>query len=201
MFARLSPYWLWLLLSLPALAMFPALTGDDARAFHRLLHPTGEFAARFHDHRHDGDTAGDAVSRLARATLAETNRRYFGVAAFGYAALHTAVYLIDADGWSEITGDLPKFYIWTGWLAFLIFIPLAATSNGLCCPQDGACVEILATLDLCGGGVDAAALGKPAQLGWVAACRSAVRAIGGAVGHTGFGGGILRPRHTAQRSA
>ena len=25
--------------------------------------------------------------------------------------------------------DLPKFYIWTGWIAFLIFVPLAITSS------------------------------------------------------------------------
>ena len=38
---------LWVVLSLPALTMIGPLLGDDARAFHRLLHPTGEWAARF----------------------------------------------------------------------------------------------------------------------------------------------------------
>ena len=37
---------LWVVLSLPALTMIGPLLGDDARAFHRLLHPTGEWAAR-----------------------------------------------------------------------------------------------------------------------------------------------------------
>ena len=38
---------LWAVLSLPALTMVGPLFGDDAQAFHRLLHPTGEWAARF----------------------------------------------------------------------------------------------------------------------------------------------------------
>ena len=38
---------LWIVLSLPALPMIGPLFGDDPQAFHRLLHPTGEFAARF----------------------------------------------------------------------------------------------------------------------------------------------------------
>lgn len=56
------------------------------------------------------------------------NRRYFGVAAFGYAALHTAFYLVDSQTLDRVLGELPRLYIWTGWLAFLIFIPLAVTS-------------------------------------------------------------------------
>lgn len=67
MFARLlpyflSPYFLWVLLSLPALGMFSALTGDDARAFHGLLHPTGEFAARFMTIFNDSHAIDDDVS-------------------------------------------------------------------------------------------------------------------------------------------
>lgn len=57
------------------------------------------------------------------------NRRYFGVAAFGYAALHTVVYVVDEGTLARILGEVTDFYIWTGWLAFLVFIPLAATSN------------------------------------------------------------------------
>jgi|GEM_PF-2252864 len=36
---------LWIVLSLPALFMLPALFGDEANALHHLLHPTGELAA------------------------------------------------------------------------------------------------------------------------------------------------------------
>ena len=127
--SRFSPYWLWVLLSLPALGMFATLAGSsDPRVFHELLHPTGEFSARFM-----------IIAMLASPLVLllrgwrgpqwlKKNRRYFGVAAFAYAALHTLFYLIDEGTTARVIADLPKLYIWTGWLAILIFIPLAVTS-------------------------------------------------------------------------
>ena len=56
-------------------------------------------------------------------------RRYLGVAAFFYALAHTVLYVID-EGTIAFTGDeVSKLYIWTGWIAFLIFVPLAVTST------------------------------------------------------------------------
>lgn len=127
--SRLSPYWLWLLLSVPAFGMLSALlSSTDPRIFHELLHPTGEFAARFM-----------IIAMLASPLVLllrgwrgpqwlKKNRRYFGVAAFCYAALHTVFYLIDEGTAAKVIADLPKFYIWTGWIAFVIVIPLAVTS-------------------------------------------------------------------------
>lgn len=127
--SRLSPYWLWLLLSVPAFGMLSALlSSTDPRIFHELLHPTGEFAARLM-----------IIAMLASPLVLllrgwrgpqwlKKNRRYFGVAAFCYAALHTVFYLIDEGTAAKVIADLPKFYIWTGWIAFVIVIPLAVTS-------------------------------------------------------------------------
>ncbi|MFK8033904.1 MAG: ferric reductase-like transmembrane domain-containing protein [Hyphomicrobiales bacterium] len=56
------------------------------------------------------------------------NRRYLGVAAFGYGLLHTIFYLIDKSSLTTVVGELQRLYIWTGWIAFLIFVPLAMTS-------------------------------------------------------------------------
>ncbi len=47
------------------------------------------------------------------------------MAAFGYAALHT-LYSLNA-----VLVDAVKLGIWTGWVAFLIFVPLVLTSNTL----------------------------------------------------------------------
>jgi sulfoxide reductase heme-binding subunit YedZ len=55
-------------------------------------------------------------------------RRYLGVAAFAYAALHTIVYL-DKQDLAGIVEDSMLFEMWTGWLALLIFLLLAVTSN------------------------------------------------------------------------
>jgi sulfoxide reductase heme-binding subunit YedZ len=58
-------------------------------------------------------------------------RRYFGVAAFAYAALHTVLYIIDMNSLQAMLDEFWALGIWTGWLAFVIFIPLAVTSNDL----------------------------------------------------------------------
>jgi methionine sulfoxide reductase heme-binding subunit len=129
MLARLSPYWLWAVLAVfPALWGIEALTSDHERIIHILVHPTGEWSARL------------LILTLAITPLAllfkgnpfvrwlKANRRYFGVAAFAYALMHTVFYLIDKSSLARVVTELPRFYIWTGWLAFLIFLPLAATS-------------------------------------------------------------------------
>ncbi len=120
---------LWVVLSLPALTMLPTLFGDDGRAFHRLLHPTGEFAARFM-------IIGMMASGLLLLFKGRHwprwlvhHRRDIEVAAFAYAALHTVIYVIDRGTLDRILDPLWKTEIWTGWLAFLIFVPLAVTSN------------------------------------------------------------------------
>lgn len=129
MLKYLSPYWLWVLLALPALGLVSSLiASDDPEIFEELLHPTGEFSARFM-----------IIAMLASPLVLllrgwrgpqwlKKNRRYFGVAAFGYAALHTVFYLIDEGTTAKVIADIPKLYIWTGWVAFIIFIPLAVTS-------------------------------------------------------------------------
>lgn len=120
---------LWVVLSLPALGMIGPLFGDDPKAFHGLLHPTGEFAARFM-------IIGMMASGLLLLFRSQRwprwllhHRRDIEVAAFLYAVLHVAVYVIDRGTLDRIVDQLPQLRIWTGWLAFLIFVPLAATSN------------------------------------------------------------------------
>ncbi len=133
LFSMISPYWLWAVLALPAAGMMAALTESPSpRVIHELLHPTGEFAARF------------MIIALMATPLAIIfkgwrgprwlikNRRYFGVAAFGYAFSHTVLYLMDAESLARILGEARRLDIWTGWLAFFIFVPLAATSMDYC---------------------------------------------------------------------
>lgn len=128
MFSRLSPYLLWVLLSLPAVGILTeAATSDDARVLHQLLHPTGEFAARFMIIAMTATPLMYLFKGWRGPRWLVKNRRYFGVAAFGYAALHTAFYL-GSEPWAKVVSEFTDLEIWTGWLAFAIFIPLAATS-------------------------------------------------------------------------
>ncbi len=56
------------------------------------------------------------------------NRRYFGVTAFGYAALHLVFCVLAKGSLAKILGEITHLDIWTGWLVFLIALPLTATS-------------------------------------------------------------------------
>jgi methionine sulfoxide reductase heme-binding subunit len=122
-----SPYWLWLLLALPALPMLAPFWDENARALRGVLHGSGEFSARFLIVSLMATpllmlTKGSRFARWLRA-----NRRYFGVAAFAYAALHVLAYCM-GESLDRILAEASDFDILTGWLAFAVFIPLAATS-------------------------------------------------------------------------
>ena len=58
-----------------------------------------------------------------------SNRRYFGVASFGYAALHTAVYAARQADWGSIAADAIAPEYLTAWIATGVFLLLAITSN------------------------------------------------------------------------
>jgi len=128
------PYFLWALLALPSIPMMAALisgaTGPDGTpATEFLLHPTGEFSARFL-------IIAMILTPLRMLFPASgflrwmmKRRRYFGVAAFFYALLHTLLYILDMGSLTAMLGEFTALGIWTGWLAFVIFIPLAITST------------------------------------------------------------------------
>jgi methionine sulfoxide reductase heme-binding subunit len=129
-----SRYFIWLILTLPALPIFSALvsgaTDQEGRAATEfLLHPTGEFSARFMIIAMMATPLRMLFpqSRIIRWLI--KYRREFGVAAFLYAALHTLLYVIDMGSLAAMLGEFSAFGIWTGWLAMFIFIPLGLTSN------------------------------------------------------------------------
>lgn len=123
-----STYVLWAVLALPAIPITSVLISGTPDATRIALHPTGEFAARFMIIA----MMATPLSMLLRGWRGPRwlvrNRRYFGVAAFGYALVHTVLYVVDVGMFQRILAEAPRLEIWTGWVAFLIFIPLAATS-------------------------------------------------------------------------
>lgn len=122
-----SRYLLWAILAIPALPMLMQLWSqgvDDG-----LLHPTGEFSARFMIIAMMATPLRMLFpqSRVTRWLI--KFRREFGIAAFAYAALHTFIYIVDMGTLQAMLDEFAALGIWTGWLATLIFIPLALTSN------------------------------------------------------------------------
>jgi methionine sulfoxide reductase heme-binding subunit len=128
------PYVIWLLLALPSVPMIMALVSgaegpDGMPITELLLHPTGEFSARF---------LIIAMMLTPLRTLFPGSgflrwmmkrRRYFGVAAFFYAAFHTLLYIVDMGSLRAMLAEFTALGIWTGWLAMMIFVPLAITST------------------------------------------------------------------------
>ncbi|AKM10714.1 sulfite oxidase heme-binding subunit YedZ [Croceicoccus naphthovorans] len=121
---------LWLILALPGIWMLSrwAFTPDEYGYGHFI-----------------GDS-GDWAAWLLLVTLAVTplrllfrrwrwtawlmrRRRDLGVASFAYAAGHTAAYLIRKGSPEFVLAELSTPYILLGWLALLLFVPLAVTSN------------------------------------------------------------------------
>ncbi|MBC8555952.1 MAG: ferric reductase-like transmembrane domain-containing protein, partial [Candidatus Brocadiales bacterium] len=122
-----SAYFFWVVLALPSFFMInQALSGGDLQP---LLHPTGEFSARFMIFAMMLTPLQLIFKNSTTVQWLMRRRRYLGVAAFGYAALHTLYYIIDLGSLSAVMADITKLGIWTGWIAFLIFVPLAITSN------------------------------------------------------------------------
>tara|TARA_B100000767_G_scaffold234703_1_gene227631 strand:- start:46 stop:423 length:378 start_codon:yes stop_codon:yes gene_type:complete len=109
--------------------MIVGLALDDMRSIHQLLHPSGEVSVRFMIIT----MIITPLKILRRGRRGPRwlmkRRRYLGVAAFVYALLHAVLYLLDTGIVAISSGKISKFYIWTGWLAFFIFVPLAITST------------------------------------------------------------------------
>jgi sulfoxide reductase heme-binding subunit YedZ len=121
----------WILriaLALPA-ALILYRYATDAIAYGEFIHASGDWSVRllivtlavtpirwiF---------AGTAFSRWLL-----TARRDFGVATFGYALLHTLVYLHRKADLALIVAEGIEPGMATGWIALILFAVLAATSN------------------------------------------------------------------------
>jgi sulfoxide reductase heme-binding subunit YedZ len=121
---------LFLVCLLPLCLLVLRTVGNDlgANPVETLTHDTGDWALRFL-------LISLAVTPLrlltGKAWLIRY-RRMLGLFAFFYALLHFIIYLWIDQGflWSEIVADILKRpYITIGFAAFLILLPLAATST------------------------------------------------------------------------
>lgn len=119
---------LWGLFALPAIPMLALLVGEPASAGD-LIHPSGEFSARFMIAAMMATPLHMIWPKAVWTRWLVRHRRALGVAAFGYAALHILLYLVDMETLRNVLAEVWALSIWTGWAAFALFIPLAVTSN------------------------------------------------------------------------
>lgn len=125
-----SRYFFWALLALPALPMMITLSSDPDAA-KGLLHPTGEFSARFMIIAMMITPLRMIFPKAGWLNWLMRRRRALGVAAFLYAVLHLVVYVMEKGALAPMLAEFMELGIWTGWLAFAIFVPLGLTSNNL----------------------------------------------------------------------
>lgn len=125
---EVSRYLLWAVLALPAAFLLQGYWRETL-VYGEVVHGSGEFAARLLI----VTMAATPLclmfpgARLPRWLLA--NRRYFGVASFAYALLHAITYLQRKDSLGEIVEEALEAGMATGWVAFVLMLLLAVTSN------------------------------------------------------------------------
>ncbi len=123
------PIFFWAILCLPLVPIVALLTSGNPKAVHIALHPTGEFAARFMIIALMITPLMLLLKGWRGPRWMMKRRRHLGVAAFFYALLHTVLYLLDEGATAFQFREVSQIYIWTGWIAFVIFVPLAITST------------------------------------------------------------------------
>lgn len=124
-----AKYALWAALALPALVWLNQARAFDPYDWEELLHPTGELSARLLILALALTPLVMLLPRVQPLRWLLRHRRAFGVAAFGYAALHTGLYLGAMGNLDDILAEALAIGIWPGWAAFVLMIPLALTSN------------------------------------------------------------------------
>ena len=123
-----SPYFIWLLLAMPGSVTIVRYSAG-ATFYGEVVHSTGQFSAQLLILTMAVTPLQLMFGRRGWTRWLMQRRRYFGVASFGYAALHTAVYLQRTGAFGEILADAAEPGLLTGWIALAIFLPLAITSN------------------------------------------------------------------------
>jgi sulfoxide reductase heme-binding subunit YedZ len=123
-----SKYFVWVVLALPMFYMLSAWRSGSL-IYGELLHASGELSVRLMML-----TMAITPLRLMFPSAVWLNwllhrRRFLGVSVFAYALLHTTVYVERKRNLSLIVTEGAEFAIWTGWLALLILMLLAITSN------------------------------------------------------------------------
>jgi sulfoxide reductase heme-binding subunit YedZ len=119
---------LWGLLAIPALHILyrwraENLWPDD------LVAPSGEWAARLIIFTLMLSPLSMLLPNARPIAWLRRRRRAFGVAAFGYGLLHLGVYIAEMETVRNMLAEIAALGIWTGWCAWLLMLPLAATSN------------------------------------------------------------------------
>jgi methionine sulfoxide reductase heme-binding subunit len=123
-----SRYFLWLLLAVPAILILIGYWRDTL-VYGELVHISGEMGGRLLIVTMAATPLALMFpgARLPRWLL--RHRRHLGVASFAYVLLHAVVYLQKKADLTLILKEAKDVGMWTGWIAFVLMLLLALTSN------------------------------------------------------------------------
>jgi len=123
-----AKYAVWIALGAPALHIIFRYFADTM-SYGQVLHESGDWSVGLLFVALAVTPLGKLAPMSAWLAFFRFHRRAIGVASFAYAALHTIVYLERKWGAELIVTEGLKPAIATGWLALVIFLVLATTSN------------------------------------------------------------------------
>jgi sulfoxide reductase heme-binding subunit YedZ len=129
MSSRRGKWLVWSVLAIPAIAALVRFALSLGAWWGDLLHPTGEWSARF-------IILALAVTPLRQlfpgsgiVRFLSKYRRAIGVAGLLYALLHLVFYVLDMETVRAMLDELGAPAIWPGWLALLLLLPVGLASN------------------------------------------------------------------------
>lgn len=123
-----TKYLVWLIFSLPGFYILVRFL-TDAMSYGQVILETGNWSVGFLIAVLAITPLRNLFPKLGLVRWLMTHRRAIGVSSFGYAAFHTFVYLERKWGYGYILEEAKNADLLVGWIAFAIFLILAATSN------------------------------------------------------------------------
>ena len=125
-----APILFWGLLALPGVYWTQAFIREKI-FYGEFLHLSGDFAVQLLIATLALTPLKLLFSKTKQVRWLVQRRRYIGVAAFGYGLLHTVIYLQRKADLARILDEARDIGMWTGWVALLVLLLLAITSNDL----------------------------------------------------------------------
>jgi sulfoxide reductase heme-binding subunit YedZ len=119
----------WSVLAIPAVVAVARYPLSPDGWWGDLLHPTGEWSARFIILALAVTPLRQIFPRSHLVYLLSKYRRAIGVAGFLYALLHLLFYVLDMETVRAMLDELGAPSIWTGWLALALLLPVGVASN------------------------------------------------------------------------
>ncbi len=123
---------LWLVLAIPGLwILYRWMSVPDKYGYGHAIGDSGDWAAWLLMLTLAVTPIRLMFRRRSFSTWLMRRRRDIGVASFAYAAGHTVIYIVNKAGIAAVLAEVNSPDMLAGWLAFALFVPLAATSNDM----------------------------------------------------------------------